>query len=240
LVRTLFSRVDAVVVHSAELATLARSMVGPHTAVVTADMPPHLPLFTPPAPAPAEYVPTNRLLFFGTVRPYKGLDVLLRAMANVPQVSLLVAGDIWTHARALRTQIDSLGLTDRVRLRPGYVPGPQIPELFADVDALVLPYRTGTASQNVLLALAMGVPVIATRAGTLGAQVHDGVDGMLAEPDDVVALTDALQRFYEPGTPARLRARVPAVDMDSSWTGYVDVLAAALAGVPVAGTRASR
>jgi glycosyltransferase involved in cell wall biosynthesis len=112
--------------------------------------------------------------------------------------------------------------------------------LFRDVDALVLPYRAGTASQNVLLAHAMGVPVIATRAGTLGSQVHDGVDGVLAEPNDVPELTSALRRFYAPGMPARLRAGVPAVDIESSWTGYVEVLAATLAGVPVASTRASR
>jgi len=154
-------------------------------------------------------------------------------------VKLVVAGDIWSGEKALRAQIDELGLTDRVTLRPRYVPGPEIPALFRDVDALVLPYRAGTASQNVSLAHAMGVPVIATRAGTLGAQVHEGVDGVLAEPDNVADLTAALHRFYAPGTPQRLRAGVPDVD-DSRWTGYVDVLASALAGVSVAGTRASR
>jgi glycosyltransferase involved in cell wall biosynthesis len=86
----------------------------------------------------------------------------------------------------------------------------------------------------------MGVPVIATRAGTLGSHVNDGVDGVLAEPDDVDDLTAALLRFYAPGTPQRLRAGVPVVDTDSSWNGYVDALSAALAGVAVAGTRASR
>jgi glycosyltransferase involved in cell wall biosynthesis len=241
LVRALFSRVDGVLVHSEELAELARPMVSAGAQVVVADIPPHLPV----APQPRRSVsldepPHNQLLFFGTVRRYKGLDVLLRALANVPDVRLVVAGDIWSGAGALRDQIASLGLTERVTLRSGYVAGATIPALFRDVDALVLPYRAGTASQNVLLAHAMGVPVIATRAGTLGAQVHDGVDGMLAEPDDVPELTSALRRFYAPGMPARLRAAVPTVDIESSWTGYVEVLAATLAGVPVASTRASR
>jgi glycosyltransferase involved in cell wall biosynthesis len=241
LVRALFRRVDGVLVHSEELAALARPMVDAGAEVVAADIPPHLPV----APLPRRTVdvnapPHNQLLFFGTVRPYKGLDVLLRALANVPSVRLVVAGDVWSGVGALREQIGSLGLTDRVAVRPGYVPGQAIPALFVDIDALVLPYREGTASQNVLLAHAMGVPVIATRAGTLGAQVHEGVDGVLAEPDDVADLTAALNRFYAPGMPARLRAGVPAVDIGSSWTGYVEVLAATLAGVPVASTRASR
>ncbi|HET7668235.1 MAG TPA: glycosyltransferase, partial [Mycobacterium sp.] len=241
LVHALFSRVDAVLVHSDALADLAIPLAGPTTDVVVADLPPHLPAAPQPRRSTSDFEePFKRLLFFGTVRQYKGLDVLLRALVSVPDVSLVVAGDVWSGAGALRDQIALLGLSDRVTLRPGYVPGSQIPALFSDVDALVLPYRAGTASQNVLLAHAMGVPVVATRAGTLGTQVHDGVDGVLAAPDDVADLTAALQRFYTPGMPAKLRAAVPTVDVDSSWTGYVEVLAAALAGVPVAGTKASR
>jgi glycosyltransferase involved in cell wall biosynthesis len=241
LVKALFSKADAVLVHSDELARLARATAGSSTEVVVAEIPPHLPVF-PQArkPIDSEAEPFNRLLFFGTVRPYKGLDVLLRALAEVPSVRLVVAGDIWSGAAALREQIASLGLGDRVHLRPGYVAGPDIPALFRDVDALALPYRAGTASQNVLLAHAMGVPVIATRAGTLGAQVHDGIDGVLANPDDVADLTAALKRFYAPGNPSKLRAGVPVVDIESSWAGYVEVLASALSGVPVAGSRASR
>lgn len=241
LVKALFKRVDGVLVHSEELAVLARPLVGVGVDVVVADIPPHMPVLPQPRRGVnADEPPHNQLLFFGTVRPYKGLDVLLRALANVPDVRLVVAGDVWSGVGALREQIGSLGLSDRVTVRPGYVPGSAIPALFRDVDALVLPYRAGTASQNVMLAHAMGVPVIATRAGTLAAQVHDGVDGVLAEPDDVADLTAALNRFYAAGMPARLRAAVPNVDIESSWTGYVEVLAATLAGVPVAGTRASR
>lgn len=241
LVRAVFQRADGVLVHSDALATLARQFARPSTDVAVAEIPPHLPVL----PLPRRRVsdddePFGQLLFFGTVRRYKGLDVLLHALAQVPSIRLIVAGDIWSGAGALRDQIGTLGLTDRVTLRPGYVAGPDIPALFSEVDALVLPYRAGTASQNVLLAHAMGVPVIATRAGTLSTQVHDGVDGILAEPDDVADLTAALTRFYTPGTPQRLRAGVPTVDIESSWTGYVEVLASALNGVPVAGTRASR
>jgi glycosyltransferase involved in cell wall biosynthesis len=242
LVRALLSRAAAVLVHSPELASLARTVVNNRTTeVVVADIPPHLPA-QPLARRPISDAdqPFNRILFFGTVRPYKGLDVLLRAMVNVPGVKLVVAGDIWSGVSGLRDQIAELGLLDRVMLRPSYVAGSEIPGLFRDVDALVLPYRAGTASQNVLLAHAMGVPVIATRAGTLGGQVIDGVDGVLAEPDDVDDLTAALRRFYSPGTPQRLRAGVPIVDTESSWNGYLEVLTAALAGVPVADTRASR
>ncbi|HWF42817.1 MAG TPA: glycosyltransferase family 4 protein [Acidothermaceae bacterium] len=241
LVKALLSRAAAVLVHSPELAALAKTVVNHRTQIVVADIPPHLPAFPVERRVMTDSdEPFNRLLFFGTVRPYKGLDVLLRSMVSVPEVKLVVAGDIWSGVSGLRDQIAELGLLDRVMLRPSYVAGSEIAGLFRDVDALVLPYRAGTASQNVLLAHAMGVPVIATRAGTLGTQVNDGVDGILAEPDDVDDLTAALKRFYSPGTPQKLRAGVPIVDTESSWNGYVEVLTAALAGVAVADTRASR
>jgi glycosyltransferase involved in cell wall biosynthesis len=97
LTRTLLSRADTVVVHSAEQATQARDLA-PDVPIVVARMPPHLPAVPPegfltersvvPAAGPC------KLLFFGIVRPYKGLDILLRALAKTPaHVTLTVAGE---------------------------------------------------------------------------------------------------------------------------------------------------
>ena len=110
----------------------------------------------------------GRLLFFGIVRPYKGLDVLLRALARGPDyLTLTVAGEFWGGTGETEKLMAELGIADRVRLRPGYVQASEIPALFAAADALVLPYREATASQNALLAFAHGVPVITTTAGAL-------------------------------------------------------------------------
>ncbi len=126
-----------------------------------------------------------RLLFFGIVRPYKGLDVLLRALAQAPShVTLTVAGEFWSDRTEMDYLVAELGLRDRVTLRPGYVPADQLPALFADADALVMPYREATASQNALLAFAHGVPVVTTTAGALAEAVRDGVDGLTCAPGD--------------------------------------------------------
>src|SRR5207253_1350042 len=87
-------------------------------------------------------------------------------------------------------------------LRPGYVPASQIPALFRAADALVLPYREATASQNALLAFAHGVPVITTTAGALADLVHDGVDGLTCAPGDGADLARALNAM---GGPRRAR-----------------------------------
>lgn len=221
LMKALLRRVDGVLVHSEQQAALARDLTD--RPVRVAEMPPHLP--TPPSSAPSREGVRNRLLFFGIVRPYKGLDVLLRALAaGPPSVSLTVAGEFWGGVDETRALITSLGLDDRVTLRPGYVPAAEVPALFADADALVLPYRSATASQNVWMAYEHGIPVIATRVGGFPSQVRDGVDGLLCDPDSVPSLTEALNRLYTPGEPERLRSAVRPVDDGPLWKTYLDRL----------------
>ncbi|WP_019629131.1 glycosyltransferase family 4 protein [Actinomadura atramentaria] len=222
LMRALLRRVDGVLVHSAEQAELARTLTS--RPVRVAEMPAHLPV------APAGEIPPvgevrRRLLFFGIVRPYKGLDVLLRALADGPaDVGLTVAGEFWGGVDETQALIGDLGLTGRVDLRPGYVPAAEVPELFAAADALVLPYRSATASQNVWMAHEHGVPVIATRVGGFPDQVRDGVDGLLCEPGDAAGLAKAIERFYAPGEAERLRAGIERVDHGPRWDAYIDVL----------------
>ncbi|GAA0393337.1 glycosyltransferase [Microbispora corallina] len=220
LMRALLRRVDGVLVHSQEQAGLAAGLTG--APVRVAALAPHLPARPSAASAAAE--PYGRLLFFGIVRPYKGLDLLLRALAQVPDVGLTVAGEFWGGLEETRALVAELGLDGRVELRPGYVAAEEVPGLFARADALVLPYRSATASQNVWLGHEHGVPVIATRVGALADNVADGVDGLLVEPGSTGALADAIKRFYEQGTPARLRAGVRPVDPEPHWAAYLDAL----------------
>ncbi|MFE3447358.1 glycosyltransferase family 4 protein [Nonomuraea sp. NPDC059194] len=214
LMKALLNRVDGVLTHSGQQAELARTLT--RKPVTTVALPPHLPARSP---ARGEGI-HHRLLFFGIVRPYKGLDLLLRALPE--GVSLTVAGEFWGGIEQTRQLIAELGIADRVELRPGYVAADEVPALFARADALVLPYRNATASQNVWLGHEHGVPVIATRVGALADNVRDGVDGLLVEPGDAEALRKAIERFYE--DPERLRAGVRAVDPEPFWSDYTGAL----------------
>lgn len=221
LVGALLRRVDGVLVHSPAELHLAASLTA--APVRKAALPPHFPLTRSRRPFPDE--PYRRLLFFGMVRPYKGVDVLLHALVRGPDtVSLVIAGEFWGELNRVRTIVADLGLRNRVDIRPGYVPASQVPALFDDVDALVLPYRSATASQNVWLAHAAGVPVIATRVGSLADHVRHGVDGLVCEPDSVDDLARAIVRFYEPGEPRRLREGVRPVDPEPFWATYLNHL----------------
>jgi glycosyltransferase involved in cell wall biosynthesis len=243
LTRALLRRAGPVVTHSAAQAAEARTLA-PGATVRTVPMPPHLPSARQhnqgterlgyPAPADIRLLRQatrqdrsghTRLLFFGIVRPYKGLDVLLHALAAVPaHVTLTVAGEFWGGTAATEKLIADLGLAGRVTLRPGYVPADQIPALFAAADALVMPYREATASQNALLAFAHGVPVITTTAGALAEPVRDGLDGLTCAPGDPEDLLRALRAISDPRTAQRLRDGIRPVDPEPGWAAYLRVL----------------
>jgi glycosyltransferase involved in cell wall biosynthesis len=232
LMRALLRRMDAVIVHSSEQAALAGTLTS--APVQVAALPPHLPHTGPVLPAgPEPQGPHHRLLFFGIVRRYKGLDLLLRALAEVgPPVSLTVAGEIWEGRDDLLRLISDLGLPGRVTLSGGYVPTGDIPAIFAAADALVLPYRSATASQNALIAFQLGVPVIASRAGAIADAVEDGVNGILCAPGDAGDLARAIKALYEPGVLDRLRrgVRPPGPGL---WDDYLAAVVKAIsAGQP--------
>jgi glycosyltransferase involved in cell wall biosynthesis len=227
LTSLLLRAADAVLVHSKQQhATLATLTDRPAT---VAALPPHLPTTRTPPGADQD---RHGLLFFGTIRHYKGLDILLHALARVPDVRLTVVGDFRDGPDSIAELITRLELTDRVTIRPGYLPAGQIPDLFGTVDAAVLPYRAATASQHVALAHQHGVPVIATRVGNFPDMVTDGIDGLLCEPDDVDDLTHAIERLYRPGQLAALRAAVRPADTEESWREYLTRLFGLLARPP--------
>jgi glycosyltransferase involved in cell wall biosynthesis len=190
----------------------------------------HRPESEQPSSAPPDQLPRRqpvRLLFFGIVRPYKGLDVLLRALALAPEhLTLTVAGEFWGGTAETEALIAELGLAGRVALRPGYLPATEIPGLFAAADALVLPYREATASQNALLAFAHGVPVVTTTAGALADAVRDGVDGLTCAPGDAEDLARALAAISRPGALEALRSGIKVVDPEPGWSAYLLALAA--------------
>lgn len=191
LMRRLLAAFSRIIVHSDTQASLATELSQSNTAVTVLRLPsPWKP--SPSAPSKADRSGSTRLLFFGTVRHYKGLDHLLHAMAAVPSVTLTVAGDFWEDEEKYRQLIDSLGLADRVTLIPGYLPEEKFADVFGDADVLVLPYRSGTGSIVSELGFRFGLPVIATRVGAIADGIDHGTTGLVVEPDSVEQLAAAL------------------------------------------------
>lgn len=221
IVQQVFKLADEILVHNEPQRKLAEQYT--KTPIVMSGLPPHY-VGTPKELTGKESL-RYQLLFFGLVRKYKGIDVLLKALAQVPDVKLVVAGEMWgKQQEALDMQIRELQLGDRVELRPGYVADEAVSDLFANADALVLPYRSGTGSWNAKLGFYHHRPVIATTIGSFSETVRNGIDGLLCEPDDPESLAAALKRFYEPSVAAHLQAQVPNVSAQPDWDAYVQTL----------------
>ena len=135
------------------------------------------------------------LLFFGMIKPYKGLEDLLDAMpavlARAPNVRLCIAGEPLMNMRAVMERIAALQ-PGTVILRLGFVPQAEIGRYFASADLVVAPYRKIAASSVVLQALAFGRPVLATRVGALPALLDEGYCGYLAGDNLAEAIVTAL------------------------------------------------
>jgi D-inositol-3-phosphate glycosyltransferase len=220
--RRLFSMADAVLVHSGAERDVVLGWGG--RAETTHVVPQGGPgLFGSPGPPLPEArrilgLPPDRpvALFFGLVKPYKGLDVLLRSVAQLARqgsgVLLYVAGEVMGGARALHAQVRDLGLEANVAWSGGYVPQSRVAATFAAADVVVLPYLSSSSSAVLPLAYAHGRPVVATAVGALREMVEQGVTGLLVPPSDERALADALgQLLSDPDRARRMGEAARAV-----------------------------
>ena len=177
----------------------------------------------------SEAVPVDQasvLLFFGFVRPYKGLKVLIEAMSSIPEiVHLNIVGDFGGSKEEYRHLISDLHLTDRISVRDGYVPDREVGEYFERCDAVVLPYLDATQSGIAQIAFGFEKPVIATTVGGLPEVVRDGETGVLCEPGDPEELSRAIQRFYELQKETDFAANIRADAPRFSWEHMTDTIA---------------
>ncbi len=139
------------------------------------------------------------ILFFGKVRKYKGLDLLLAAMPKVLSgitCELLVIGEFYDSIEKYQQLVRKLGIENNVRIDNRYVPNEEVPAIFDKADVLVLPYLTATQSAVARIALSNRLPVIASRTGGLSESVIEDFNGMLFTPGDSSALADRIIEYF--------------------------------------------
>lgn len=168
------------------------------------------------------------LLYFGYVRPYKGLMVLLDAMKHVrdlgfelSEMLLLVVGEFYDDEEKYRRRAKELGLDSVVRFVADYVPNVQVGLYFSAADAVVLPYLSATQSGITQIAYNFDKPVIATDVGGLAEVVIDGQTGLIVPPNDPEALAKAFDRFYSNKLEPQFTARVKEEKKKYSWENFI-------------------
>jgi glycosyltransferase involved in cell wall biosynthesis len=201
-----FSQADSCIVHSRDDGEILKSLVKGKKIIQG-----FLPIFDM-FPKPAKFnkdefkkkfkLKKRVLLFFGYIRPYKGLKYLLQAMPKIindfKDTSLLVVGEFWSKDKqSYLDLVKELGIYNNVAFQDKYVPNEELGKYFAVSDVVVLPYLSATQSAAVQTAYAFDKPVIATNVGGLKDVILDGKTGYFIHSKDFEDIFDKVEKFYE-------------------------------------------
>ncbi len=167
------------------------------------------------------------LLFFGFVRPYKGLDLLIEAMPMIRQrldAYLLVVGEFWESRTRFDEMIEELSLVENIRIIDRYVPDNEVALYFSAADIVVLPYREATQSGVIQIAYAFHKPVITTNVGGLPEVVGDGETGYIVSKESPEAIAGAVLRFARERGSVDFTTNIEAILDRFSWGYLVDMI----------------
>lgn len=141
------------------------------------------------------------ILFFGYIREYKGLDVLIDAMPSIlkqiPDAHLLIVGESYEKISRYTDQIAQLGLQKNTTLINKFVPNEEVGLYFTAGDVVCLPYRSATQSGPLNIAYGMGKPVIVTDVGGLAEFVVQEKTGFVVPPEQPGAIANCVTGFYQ-------------------------------------------
>ena len=162
------------------------------------------------------------MLFFGLIRDYKGLDLLLDAWAQLRRAGrtegrrLIVAGEFYTAREPYLNRIADNGLQDEVLLHDRCIPDDDVKYYFSAADFVVQPYKTATQSGVTQIAYQFCVPMVVTKVGGLAEIVPDGRVGYVCEPTPE-GVAGAIERMYEGDTLQRFRENCVEERRRFSW-----------------------
>ncbi|MFK7848435.1 MAG: glycosyltransferase [Rhodothermales bacterium] len=168
------------------------------------------------------------LLFFGFVRRYKGLKVLLDSMPavvkNLPNVRLVVAGECYEDEQQYKDFITQNELAAHVILKFEYIPEKDISDLFSSADVVVQPYISATQSGVAQIAYHFDRSLIVTDVGGLAEIVPHEQAGLVVPPEDPKALATAIIRFFEEDMRPQLQAGVLEEKKKYSWDQLLEAI----------------
>ncbi len=154
------------------------------------------------------------LLFFGYIRKYKGLDILIQSMPEMLSVNknlrLLIVGESYEQINIYTELISNLEIEDKIFLINSFVPNEAVGQYYSLADLVILPYRSATQSGILNIAFGFGKPVLATRVGGLMESIEEGKTGFLAEPENTHSLVNGVKQFLTARTTVNFEKEILA------------------------------
>ena len=165
------------------------------------------------------------MLFFGLVRAYKGLDLLLDAFGKVkdqlPDLRLIVAGEFYEDEEKYRAQLYFNKLNDRVIIHNDFIADADLCKYFGAADLIVQPYKSATQSGVTQVAFHFEKPMLVTNVGGLGEIVHDHKMGYAVEPN-AEAIAEAITDYYTNNRQADYTQYLIQQKENYSWSGLTN------------------
>jgi len=167
----------------------------------------------------------NYLLFFGFIRNYKGLDLLLKAMADQriknKNIKLIIAGEYYENAAIYSNLIEEYKLSDQLILATNYISDNEVKFYFSAADLIVQPYKSATQSGISQIAYHFEKPMIVTNVGGLPEMVPNGKAGYVVEVNET-AITNAIIDFYENNKSPQLITGLKEEKKKYSWKKFAN------------------
>lgn len=166
------------------------------------------------------------ILFFGFIRKYKGLNLLIEAMkkvaAEIKDAKLVVAGEFYEDKEKYLEQVETLGLQDVIRFEEGFISDAEVRNYFCAADLVVQPYLSATQSGVTPLAYHFELPMIVTNVGGLPDMVDHESSGLVTEPD-AARIAESIIEYHKKGK----RHFIPALRENKknySWERFTDTI----------------
>jgi len=167
------------------------------------------------------------IMFFGFIRKYKGLDLLLEAMSDPrirkENIDLIVAGEYYGDREWYEGIISKNQINDRVHLFTDFIPNDKVRIFFSAADCIVLPYRSATQSGITQVAYHFERGMVATRVGALPEAIKDGETGILCDVNPT-AIASALLSYFDPSSLPGLQQHLTSEKQQYSWSRFIEAL----------------
>ncbi len=175
----------------------------------------------------------RRILFFGKVRKYKGLGVLLDALPKVLsqiECELVIVGEFYDSLSTYQQRIQELGIERHVHIENRYVPNEEVPTIFEKADVLILPYVSASQSGVAQIALSNVLPVIASKAGGLSEAITENVNGLLFPVGDANALAEQIINYFKNNLGSKFSENLREASKNPSNCTIIEIIEDAASG----------
>lgn len=165
------------------------------------------------------------ILFFGFIRDYKGLDILLEATAQLSDdYCVIVAGEVYGSFDKYQEQIYRLGIAGKVKIFNHYISDSEVPNYFSASDVCILPYKSATQSGITSIAMHFEVPIIATNVGGLAELVLHEKTGLIVDQPDSELLADSIRYYFDNNRSESFKTEIRKQKETHSWANFTSKL----------------